>query len=67
VHATYTFWQDGKIMTLTPHMHYRGKDFKYVITYPDGRQIVPLEVGAWDFNWQTEDRTMTWTGRLAVS
>ena len=53
VRATRKLWQSGKIMTLTPHMHYRGKDFKFVIHYPDGRQEVPLEVAQWDFNWQT--------------
>jgi hypothetical protein len=34
-------------------MHYRGKDFRFVLHYPDGRQEVPLEVARWDFNWQT--------------
>jgi hypothetical protein len=34
-------------------MHYRGKDFKFILHYPDGREEVPLEVGKWDFNWQT--------------
>jgi hypothetical protein len=53
VRATLKLWQSGKIMTLTPHMHYRGKDFKFVLHYPDGRQDVPLEVERWDFNWQT--------------
>lgn len=53
VRSSYTFWQDGKIMTLAPHMHYRGKDFKYVATWPDGRQETLLEVANWDFNWQT--------------
>jgi hypothetical protein len=35
-----------------PHMHVRGKDFKYTITYPDGRQEVLLNVPRYDFNWQ---------------
>jgi hypothetical protein len=35
-----------------PHMHVRGKDFKYTITYPDGRQEVLLHVPRYDFNWQ---------------
>ncbi len=33
-------------------MHVRGKDFKYTITYPDGRQEVILDVPKYDFNWQ---------------
>ena len=53
VRATRKLWQSGKIMTLTPHMHYRGKDFEFILHYPDGRREVPLEVGQWDFNWQT--------------
>jgi mono/diheme cytochrome c family protein len=51
--STYRFWQSGKIMGLIPHMHYRGKDFKFTATYPDGRQQVLLNVPRWDFNWQT--------------
>jgi hypothetical protein len=51
--STYKFWQSGKIMGLIPHMHYRGTDFKFTATYPDGRQEVLLNVPRWDFNWQT--------------
>ncbi len=51
--STYKFWQSGKIMGLIPHMHYRGKDFKFTAYYPDGRQEVLLSVPRWDFNWQT--------------
>ncbi len=53
VRASHTFWQGGKIMTLAPHMHYRGKNFKYLLTHPDGRQEELLRVDRWDFNWQT--------------
>ena len=51
--STYKVWQSGKIMGLIPHMHYRGTDFKFTATYPDGRQQVLLNVPRWDFNWQT--------------
>jgi hypothetical protein len=51
--STYKVWQSGKIMGLIPHMHYRGKDFKFTAYYPDGRQEVLLNVPRWDFNWQT--------------
>ena len=51
--SNYKFWQSGKIMGLIPHMHYRGKDFKFTAYYPDGRQEVLLSVPRWDFNWQT--------------
>ena len=53
VRSSYTIWQDGKIMGLIPHMHYRGKDFTFTATYPDGRQEVLLSVPRYDFNWQT--------------
>jgi hypothetical protein len=35
-----------------PHMHFRGKDFKYDIIYPDGRTETLLSVPKYDFNWQ---------------
>jgi mono/diheme cytochrome c family protein len=51
--AQHRFWQDGKILAFAPHMHYRGKDFRYVAHWPDGSQETLLEVARWDFNWQT--------------
>ena len=36
-----------------PHMHLRGKDFRYAVTYPDGRSEVLLSVPAFDFAWQS--------------
>jgi len=35
-----------------PHMHYRGKDAKWTLEYPDGRKEVVLDVPRYDFNWQ---------------
>ena len=52
VHATYTFREDATLLDLTPHMHLRGKAFKYVLTYPDGRTEVLLHVPKYDFDWQ---------------
>jgi len=37
----------------SPHMHLRGKAFKYVLEYPDGEQDTLLDIPAYDFNWQT--------------
>ncbi len=51
--ADYKFWQSGKLLSFTPHMHYRGKDFNYVAHYPDGREELLLQVDKYDFNWQT--------------
>ncbi len=50
--ATWIARADTQIVDLMPHMHVRGKDFKYTLTYPDGRQEVLLNVPRYDFNWQ---------------
>ncbi len=50
--ATYVFKEDVTLLDLTPHMHLRGKAFKYVITYPDGRSEELLNVPRYEFNWQ---------------
>jgi hypothetical protein len=39
--------------SLYPHMHLRGKDVKYTLTLPDGREELLLSVPKYDFNWQT--------------
>ncbi len=46
------FLKDTLLVNLTPHMHLRGKDFKYVVEYPDGTSEVLLDVPNYDFNWQ---------------
>ena len=35
-----------------PHMHLRGKSFRYEAVYPDGRVETLLDVPRYDFNWQ---------------
>ncbi len=44
--------RDTLLYTLTPHMHYRGKSFKFTAHYPDGSQEILLNVPRYDFNWQ---------------
>ncbi len=44
--------RDLLLLNLTPHMHLRGKSFRYEAIYPDGRQEVLLDVPRYDFNWQ---------------
>lgn len=56
VRASHTFTDDSKIVSLTPHMHYRGKDFGFTLTRPDGTSEKLLQVSNYDFNWQTEYR-----------
>lgn len=50
--ATHVFKEDVTLLDMTPHMHLRGKAFKYVLTYPDGRSEDLLTVPKYDFNWQ---------------
>jgi mono/diheme cytochrome c family protein len=50
--ASYVFPQDARVLSLTPHMHYRGKDMTYTAYYPDGREEELLRVSNYDFNWQ---------------
>jgi mono/diheme cytochrome c family protein len=47
------FNEDTLLLSLHPHMHYRGKDMKYTITYPDGTTEVLLDVPRYDYAWQT--------------
>ena len=40
------------IYQFQPHAHLRGKDFKYTVVYPDGREETVLSVPKYDFHWQ---------------
>jgi mono/diheme cytochrome c family protein len=53
VESSYTFTEDAHIVALMPHMHLRGKDFEYRITYPDGTSKVILSVPKYNFAWQS--------------
>jgi mono/diheme cytochrome c family protein len=44
--------EDITLYYMSPHMHLRGKSLKWVVTYPDGRDQVILNVPKFDFNWQ---------------
>lgn len=45
-----------KLLALMPHMHLRGKSFRYEAVLPDKSREVLLDVPAYDFNWQTAYR-----------
>lgn len=45
--------RDVLLYELSPHMHYRGKWFRYEATYPDGTTETLLNVPQYDFNWQS--------------
>jgi len=52
VDAKLTFQEDATLVDLLPHMHFRGKDFEYRVTYPTGEKETLLAVPHYDFNWQ---------------
>jgi peroxiredoxin len=53
VRSSLTFPEDSQLLSFMPHMHLRGKDFKYTVTFPDGRSEVLLSIPAYDFAWQS--------------
>jgi peroxiredoxin len=52
VEATHTFGKDMLMLAMFPHMHLRGKAFRYTAIYPDGSEEILLDVPRYDFNWQ---------------
>lgn len=42
-----------------PHAHFRGRDFRYSLVYPDGREQLVLDVPRYDFRWQLGYRLVT--------
>jgi peroxiredoxin len=45
--------QELTLLSLSPHMHLRGKAFRYDLVLPDGQRETLLDVPGYDFNWQT--------------
>lgn len=43
---------DITIYSFSPHMHFRGKDMKFVAKYPDGREEILLNVPKYNYEWQ---------------
>jgi hypothetical protein len=52
IRSEHTFPEDSTLISLMPHMHYRGKDFRYTAYYPDGTEEVLLDVPNYNFDWQ---------------
>jgi hypothetical protein len=44
--------QEVKVIGFMPHMHLRGKSFRYDVILPDGSARTLLDVPRYDFNWQ---------------
>ena len=54
VEAEGTFTEDVTVWSVHGHMHLRGKDIQYDVTYPDGRTETVFRIPKWDFAWQQE-------------
>jgi hypothetical protein len=52
VDAEFELGHEAKLSALLPHMHLRGKDFEYRVTYPTGETQTILSVPHYDFGWQ---------------
>ena len=52
VEARKKFHQDTEVFSLFPHMHLRGKSFRFELQYPEGDRKTLLDVPRYDFNWQ---------------
>jgi len=50
---TFTFPEDGLVLSFMPHMHLRGVSARYEMTYPDGTTKTLLSVPDYDFGWQS--------------
>ena len=50
--AEHVFPEDVRLLSLSPHMHLRGKSFRFEARFPDGRREILLDVPRYDFNWQ---------------
>ena len=51
--ACWMFPDDAEIVSLTPHMHFRGKAMEIRAIYPDGKSQILLNVPSYKFAWQT--------------
>jgi len=52
VTSDYQVTKEEYLVSMTPHMHLRGKAFRYEAHFPNGHQEVLLDVPNFDFNWQ---------------
>jgi peroxiredoxin len=52
VEHSHRFEEAAVLLAFFPHMHLRGKSFRYEAVYPGGTSEVLLDVPRYDFNWQ---------------
>lgn len=50
--AEQTLTEDVALLSLSPHLHLRGRAFRIEAAYLDGRREILLDVPRYDFNWQ---------------
>lgn len=53
VKSMYELKTDATLFAMIPHMHLRGKSFRYEALHIDGTTEVLLHVPRYDFNWQS--------------
>jgi peroxiredoxin len=54
VEANFRFGQDSLLYALFPHMHLRGKSFRFEAIYPDQKREILLDVPRYSFDWQNQ-------------
>ncbi len=54
--ATLRVPRDSVVLAFMPHMHLRGKAFRYEAKFTDGRIETLLDIPRYDFNWQLQYR-----------
>jgi hypothetical protein len=52
VAQTWAVRRDVLLLSFFPHMHLRGRSFRYELVHPGGTAEVLLDVPRYDFNWQ---------------
>ncbi|MFT5019341.1 MAG: hypothetical protein ACI9CU_000723, partial [Polaribacter sp.] len=52
VETNYTVPQDVSLLTINPHMHLIGREFKAWAITPSGDEIPLISISKWDFRWQ---------------
>src|SRR5215831_3136334 len=52
MNGSYVFKDDIVLYALRPHMHYRGKAFRFTAVLPDGSRETLLNEPAYNFAWQ---------------
>lgn len=51
-HGEYEVEEDISLITIAPHMHLLGVDWKVWLEKPDGEIVNLISIPEWDFNWQ---------------